>query len=48
MALKNSIKSIVRLPINITIDKEDLESDEEVPVSKTKIIKPKRYGKKQR
>nr|CAG4640468.1 EOG090X0GO7 [Daphnia pulex]SVE85210.1 EOG090X0GO7 [Daphnia pulex] len=47
MALKNSIKSIVRLPINITIDKEDLESDEEVPFSKTKITKPKRYGRKQ-
>nr|CAG4651429.1 EOG090X0GO7 [Simocephalus serrulatus]SVE94579.1 EOG090X0GO7 [Simocephalus serrulatus] len=33
MAAKNSVKSLTRLPINITIDKEDLESDEEVPNS---------------
>nr|SVE76100.1 EOG090X0GO7 [Daphnia hispanica] len=31
MALTNSIKSIARLPISITIEKDDLESDEELP-----------------
>nr|CAG4642142.1 EOG090X0GO7 [Eurycercus lamellatus] len=31
MAFKNSKKTISRLPIKITIDKEDLESDDEIP-----------------
>ncbi|XP_057371140.1 deoxynucleotidyltransferase terminal-interacting protein 2-like [Daphnia carinata] len=31
MAANNSIRSIARLPINITIDREDLEADEELP-----------------
>jgi hypothetical protein len=39
---KNSIKSIARLPINIKIDKEDLESDEELPISQPPITITKR------
>jgi hypothetical protein len=47
MALKNSVKSIARLPINITINKEDLESDDEVSISKPLIanMKKNRNGK---
>nr|SVE81662.1 EOG090X0GO7 [Daphnia magna] len=37
MALNNSIKSIARLPINITIDKEDLETDEELPLTSKSV-----------
>nr|SVE74522.1 EOG090X0GO7 [Daphnia barbata] len=47
MALTNSIKSIPRFPINITIHKEDLDFDEEAPVTATskKKLQKQRYQK---
>nr|CAG4637448.1 EOG090X0GO7 [Ceriodaphnia reticulata]SVE73270.1 EOG090X0GO7 [Ceriodaphnia reticulata] len=39
-SLKDSFKLVSRLPIRITIDQEDLESDEEIPQSKFSNQKP--------